>query len=113
MRPYFERLEQCGYVNPPTDPRDSSQNPGRHGFEGWLPTKTADIHLALKDIELLEIIASASIDTLVEHVDNPREWLNATFGSLKAFWQHKKEPFSNLERHFDPNDFLRDEESRE
>jgi len=35
MRQYFERLEQCRYIERPKDP---DRNPSRHGFDGWLST---------------------------------------------------------------------------
>ncbi|MEH2397310.1 hypothetical protein [Nostoc sp.] len=38
MRKYFERLEQCRYVERPIGP----DNPTRHGFDGWLTTEVTD-----------------------------------------------------------------------
>src|SRR5437870_5276730 len=65
MRTYFERLEHCDYMPRPETKHDSvfekivdrikhflgippSDNPGRHGFDGWLHTTVADPKLGLK-----------------------------------------------------------------
>jgi choline dehydrogenase len=68
MRQYFEKLERCEYVNPP----DSGPNPTRHGFEGWLTTSKADARLAAGDTEILKVVASAALATLMRHVADPQ-----------------------------------------
>ena len=87
MRRYFERLENCQYVDPPEAP---SADPGRHGFKGWLPTsipaKDWDVlKLAIKDDQLREVI----------------------FDSVRAFLKEKVRRPSKLLRkeRFDPNDW--------
>ena len=83
MRTYFERLEHCDYVPRPDGNHDSffekiwdrirgifgigpRDNPGRHGFDGWLHTTVADPELGLKDQELVEEILSALAATLID-----------------------------------------------
>ena len=87
MRRYFERLENCQYVKPP---ETAEQNPGRHGFSGWLPTsmpaKNWDVlKLAIKDSQMREVI----------------------FDSLRAFLKEKARRPSKLlkKERFDPNDW--------
>lgn len=38
MRHYFRSIERCQYRIAPADETDPRQNPGMHGFKGWLPT---------------------------------------------------------------------------
>ena len=66
MRKYFERLERCQYVQPPRDPADPRQNPGRHGFSGWLVTNLADPRLLLEDGDLLKLVKAALKETFKE-----------------------------------------------
>lgn len=89
MRGYFERLENCKYVPPPgslkgmvgntlgslgelfkgkEDFRDFSHG---HGFSGWLPTCEADPKLALKDPEILAMLAGAVNAALLKRVGDP------------------------------------------
>ncbi|MDZ4877611.1 MAG: Oxygen-dependent choline dehydrogenase [Chroococcidiopsis cubana SAG 39.79] len=56
MRKYFERLEQCGYVE---RPKDSNDNLTRHGFDGWLTTEVADPMMFAEDINIQRILDSA------------------------------------------------------
>lgn len=56
MRKYFERLEQCGYVE---RPKDSNDNLTRHGFDGWLTTEVPDPMLFAEDINIQRILDSA------------------------------------------------------
>ncbi len=87
MRRYFERLENCQYIDPPETP---GQDPGRHGFKGWLPTsipaKDWDVlKLAVKDGQLRKVI----------------------FDSLREFPGKKlRRPSMFLKKgRFDPNDW--------
>jgi choline dehydrogenase len=57
MRAYFERLERCEYRPPWENPRD---NPGRHGFAGWLTTNMADPRLLAGDRKLHRVLLSAA-----------------------------------------------------
>lgn len=56
MRSYFERMEQCRYVEPPT----GTDNPTRHGFNGWLTTEVTDPMLFYKDSNMQRILLSAA-----------------------------------------------------
>jgi choline dehydrogenase len=82
MRNYFERLESCNYIDPPRPyPRNtllawilrriprlskSCDNPGRHGFDGWLDTSVANPGLVIRDGQLLSVIKAAAKGALVE-----------------------------------------------
>ena len=48
MRKYFERMEQCRYVERPT----STDNPTRHGFDGWFTTEVADPTMFTKESKI-------------------------------------------------------------
>jgi len=103
MRTYFERLERCQYGDRPWRyPRNrvlasivrhipflsrKYENPGRHGFDGWLPTTVADPKLVFKDSELLRVVLSAAEEALVEGLGRPLTVLE------------------RLETYFDPNDW--------
>lgn len=56
MRRYFERLERCEHVPRPFFPWF---NPSRHGFNGWLPTNTADLSLLREDPVVFDIVLGA------------------------------------------------------
>jgi len=60
MRRYFQKVERCQYVE---RPGDAGENPGRHGFDGWLAVETPDLELA-RDPQLASIIRSAAWDFL-------------------------------------------------
>lgn len=81
MRRYFERLEQCRYVHGLIE---KVENPGRHGFDGWLTTSMADPTLVIKDKQLLAMIASIAEGALREDIGRPLDLLKS---------------------HFDPNDW--------
>lgn len=61
MRRYFERLERCQYL-------DSPEPESRHGATGWLATELADPTLALRDPQVLRLIAESLLPTLLERV---------------------------------------------
>ncbi len=67
MRKYFERLEQCRYIERPQSIED---NKSRHGFDGWLSTSLADSQLAVRDRQLLGTIVKAVLTTLKDKVPN-------------------------------------------
>ncbi|WP_009632879.1 GMC family oxidoreductase [Synechocystis sp. PCC 7509] len=67
MRKYFERLEQCRYIERPQSIED---NTSRHGFDGWLATSLADPKLAVRDRQLLGTIVKAVLTTLQDKVPN-------------------------------------------
>jgi len=87
MRSYFERMEDCQYADRPrpypTNPllaalarrlpfwSERYGNPGRHGFDGWLPTCYADPRLIFKDSELLWLILDAAKQALSEDLLHP------------------------------------------
>lgn len=56
MRKYFQKLENCGYLNRPWWRRF---NWGRHGYDGWVPTTLADPTLLLRDSVLLRLVLAA------------------------------------------------------
>jgi choline dehydrogenase len=60
MWKYFQRIERCQYLARPRDPDDAGANPGRHGFAGWLPTSLPDPTIALRDRQLVKIVAGAA-----------------------------------------------------
>ena len=92
MRQYFQRLEHCDYLSGWKRVKEAvsglltgkGTNPGRHGFDGWLHTQTADPTLVLKDTELLRIVIFSAIKglqhhlgsagLLVETLDDPNDW---------------------------------------
>ncbi|MEH2457605.1 GMC family oxidoreductase [Nostoc sp.] len=57
MRKYFERLEQCRYVEQQT----GTDNLTRHGFDGWLTTEVTDPELFFKDSNMQRILLSAAL----------------------------------------------------
>ena len=67
MRKYFERLEQCKYIERPQSVED---NASRHGFDGWLATSLADPKLAVRDRQLLGTIFRAVVTTLRDKIPN-------------------------------------------
>lgn len=67
MRKYFERLEQCKYIERPQNIED---NTSRHGFDGWLATSLADPKLAVRDRQLLGTIVKAVLTTLRDKIPN-------------------------------------------
>ncbi len=59
MHEYFQRLENCRYVKPPADSED---DPGRHGFNGWLATSLPGKDIILKvfkDPQLRRMVLTA------------------------------------------------------
>ncbi|HSE95703.1 MAG TPA: GMC oxidoreductase, partial [Methylomirabilota bacterium] len=60
MWKYFQRIERCQYLARPRDAGDETANPSRHGFAGWLPTSLPDPKIALRDGQLVKIIAGAA-----------------------------------------------------
>ncbi len=54
MRRYFERLENCQYIE-----RGKAGAAG-HGFGGWLSTNMADASIGVRDLKLLKIIMAAA-----------------------------------------------------
>lgn len=86
MRKYFERLENCQYVD---RPKKLSNNPSRHGFDGWLTTNVAGkdtILSVIKDKQLRKLIFKSVAEALKQKV---------------GWWQ------DILERRLDPNDWRR------
>jgi choline dehydrogenase len=80
MRHWFERLEACGYLDPPRMRptrqwlarllaslpwiSDRYVNKSRHGFGGWLHTSLPDPKLALGDPELVSLVKEAVLRNL-------------------------------------------------
>jgi choline dehydrogenase len=109
MRPYFERLERCAYIDRPWRVPDWLQrllgplplvggrfaNRGRHGWDGWLGTDLADPRLVIPDRRLLRVLLAASKATLrdllrrrlrgIEDFDtlrDPNDWRIQSKGAL-------------------------------
>ncbi len=78
MRKYFERLEQCRYVERPI----STDNPTRHGFDGWLTTEITDPALFNQDSNMHQILLSAAteagdkslLDAFLRRELDPNSW---------------------------------------
>jgi choline dehydrogenase len=88
MRRYFERMERCEYVDAPRDPGD---NPGRHGFNGWLTTTVADPKLLIRDRDLLKLVKAVVLEAKDAFIHN----IGDLFRRLKI----------RLQGHLDPNDW--------
>lgn len=86
MRKYFERLEDCQYVD---RPKKHGDNPTRHGFRGWLATSVArkDVILnVIKDRQLRKLIFKTVATLLKQDVGSlsdilklridPNDWRN-------------------------------------
>lgn len=81
MQRYFKRLERCEYA-----PR-SEEPASRHGFEGWLPTNTADREMLRGDKALLKL-TKAALEESLRNIANPL-----------------KRALLKLRTHGDPNDW--------
>lgn len=86
MRQYFERLEDCQYVDQPTK---KSGNPSRHGFNGWLASSitSKDVILSvIKDKQLRKLFFKSVVTLLKQDVGSlseilkqridPNDWRN-------------------------------------
>jgi choline dehydrogenase len=95
MRSYFERLERCNYIAPPSRlaalafrlPFVANLFSPRHGYNGWLCTQTADAKLALGDSQLVGVILDGAASALEESLGRALE------------------PHERLESYLDPNDW--------
>ena len=88
MRRYFERLERCQYVKRPAA---LSDDPSRHGFDGWITTEKADPTLLVHDRDLKSLVKATLRQagrTFIHNLDDLLDRLIA-----------------RLENHFDPNDW--------
>ena len=89
MRKYFERLEQCSYVERPI----GMDNPTRHGFDGWLTTEITDPALFNKDSNMQRILLSAAmeagskslLDKFLRKKLDPNSW-KANSEDLEGFY---------------------------
>ncbi|MEE9354976.1 MAG: GMC oxidoreductase [Methylococcaceae bacterium] len=83
MRQYFERLENCQYV----DPADPDTTPSRHGFRGWLSTNIPGKEVVLdglKDRQLRKVILFSIKEALKQKIGlpfrridfDPNDWRN-------------------------------------
>lgn len=101
MRPYFERMECCQYRTR----REGTANKGRHGWDGWLTTNTADARLAVKDFELAAIVKSATVEALKAQVTNPLQLFRSLRDDLAGIVENFGDPVEAAKRHLDPNDW--------
>ncbi|MFO1434657.1 MAG: GMC family oxidoreductase N-terminal domain-containing protein [Candidatus Competibacteraceae bacterium] len=79
MRHYFERLENCQYLNRPDDP---ANNPSRHGFGGWLPTSlppAGTVLSVIKDRQLRYMTLKSVVTALKKSVGSPLSLLKTQF----------------------------------
>ncbi len=82
MRNYFVRLENCHYR-----PfyrflyKVFGFNPTRHGFEGWLPTKVANLKIVFRDKQLLKLLAKSVLEAI--HTITPN-WLSRLLFTAKT-----------------------------
>ncbi len=106
MRKYFERLEQCRYIERSTDPE---RNPSRHGFGGWLATTLADPKLVVRDRQLLAVIIRAALTSIRERNPNFFSRINYLFsqlsGSLLSILKGEIALKDLLDQLLDPNDW--------
>lgn len=54
---------------------DPIVNPGRHGFDGWLPITFADPKIAIGDFQLMEVLLAAAEEALIEFLGRPLDLL--------------------------------------
>jgi choline dehydrogenase len=73
MRKYFERLEQCRYVERPSP---LYNNPTRHGFDGWLTSELADLKAFAQDSNLQRILTEVAREV---NPEDPKRLLEAFF----------------------------------
>jgi choline dehydrogenase len=114
MRPYFEKLERCGYITQPLIPE---YNPSRHGFDGWLGTEQADPRLGLGDVQLVKVVKSAAAvvaERLARDAGSALDVLRAYLSNdpvelAAALLRAPADPVQALQevllRHLDPNDW--------
>src|SRR5262245_44160620 len=76
MRKYFERMENCHH-RPPYRwlKKLLGLNPTRHGFSGWLSTEKAIPEAALRDHNLVDVIAKSAKEAF-EELGHPLEGLS-------------------------------------
>ena len=101
MRPLFERMERCQYRTR----REGKDNKGRHGFDGWLTTNTADARLAVKDFQLAAIVKSATVEAIKAQVTNPARLFRSLWDDLAGAVENFGDPIEAGKRHLDPNDW--------
>lgn len=93
MQKFFQKLEACHY-GPGTGLQKLFReflalfgiqcNPSGHGYKGWLPTRISNPAVALKSLQLLDIIITGAWATVKKRIGNP---------------------LLRLEENFDPNDW--------
>lgn len=108
MRKYFERLEKCQYIDPPSNPND---NPSRHGFNGWLTTNRADPKLLTRDGRLLKLIILAALSALNAQKANPfiviKTVIKNVWLTLITYIKRggRSDPLEFIDLLLDPNDW--------
>jgi choline dehydrogenase len=80
MRRYFERIEDCGYVD---EPWTGLLNFARHGYRGWLPTSISDPALLFRDGVLTQLVIAA-LQTCIDNGVWGIKSLRSRIGSLIA-----------------------------
>jgi choline dehydrogenase len=80
MRPYFERLENCGHRPFERLLSKLGLNPSRHGWSGWLSTERANPAMVLGDHRLGSLIVDSvrqAFDEIGRPVDSDRARLDS------------------------------------
>jgi choline dehydrogenase len=99
MRQYFQRLEQCTYVERPAK---GSRNPSGHGYEGWLQVSRADPAMAIGDRQILETVMDAMTQSLLSGTPKlKKRWFLALWGFIR---NRVRRILRHLESGYDPND---------
>lgn len=76
MRAYFERLENCQYVE------NTDGNPGRHGFGGWLPTSLPSLETVLgvfRDPQVRDVFLASVLTVLQQNLNKPMDLIKSRF----------------------------------
>ncbi|MBR8839177.1 MAG: GMC family oxidoreductase N-terminal domain-containing protein [Stigonema ocellatum SAG 48.90 = DSM 106950] len=108
MRKYFERLEQCQYIDRPDNP---NHNFSRHGFDGWLTTNLADPKLLTRDGKLLKLVIKAALSALEAEKANPflviKTVLRDIWITLRSYLKGggRSNPLEFVNLLLDPNDW--------
>mgnify|MGYP003575125296 CR=1 FL=1 len=99
MRQYFERLEQCTYIDRPPA---GAKNPTGHGFDGWLQVSKVDPAMAVGDKQILETVMDAAVQSLLFGLPKfGKRWFSALWTFIKSRVQRI---LKHLDTGFDPND---------
>jgi choline dehydrogenase len=95
MHQYFQRIERCGYVRPPSAGKKAENG---HGFTGWLAADIARPSLLIRDWKVMRIVWAALMTSI-----EGKAW-----SFLHRMWRSWRRfpggPIEFLTGFFDPND---------